>query len=64
MTLLTLLQIKNTVQGEFQLWQFLNSVVPDVVPFDKEGTKIQTKEELLADVYDAVTSLTMSARIT
>lgn len=61
---LTELQIRNTVQGQAKLWQFLNSVVPDEIPMDKEGTRTQSKEDFLVDVVDGVTSLTMSIRLT
>ncbi|ROW18175.1 hypothetical protein VPNG_00041 [Cytospora leucostoma] len=56
--------IRNTVQGQAKLWQFLNSVVPNEIPMDKEGTRTQSKEDFLVDVVDGVTSLTMSIRLT
>ncbi|KAK7744938.1 hypothetical protein SLS53_003171 [Cytospora paraplurivora] len=56
--------IRNTVQGQAKLWQFLNSVVPNEIPMDKGGMRTQSKEDFLVDVVDGVTSLTMSIRLT
>lgn len=57
-------QIANTVQGAPKLLKFLNAVLPDSVPYDEEGTQMQTRDELIKDVFDGITAATMSIRIT
>lgn len=57
-------QIRNTVQGKHKLFEFLNAVVPDEVPYDKNGTSTQSKEDLIEDVLDGVDAATMAVRIT
>jgi lysine 2,3-aminomutase len=58
------LQIANTVQGSPRLLKFLNSVLPDHVPYDRSGTHSQSREELIKDVFEGVTAATMAIRIT
>lgn len=57
-------QIKNTVQGSPKLFEFLKAVVPDEIPFDEEGTRTQSKEDFLMDVFSGVKSSTMAIRMT
>lgn len=57
-------QIANTVQGGPKLLKFLSAVLPDHVPYDEEGIKMQTRDELIKDVLDGVTAATMAIRIT
>lgn len=59
-----LLQIANTVQGGPKLLKFLNAVLPDSVPYDEAGTRMQTRDELIKDVFDGVTAATMAIRMT
>ncbi|KAK1768326.1 hypothetical protein QBC33DRAFT_513943 [Phialemonium atrogriseum] len=56
--------IANTVQGGPKLLKFLNAVLPDHVPYDGESTQMQTRDELVKDVFDGVTAATMAIRIT
>ncbi|KUI67951.1 L-lysine 2,3-aminomutase [Cytospora mali] len=58
------LQIKNTVEGKFKLYQFLKAAVPEEIPFDKAATRTQNKEDFLVDVIGGISSSTMSIRIT
>lgn len=57
-------QIANTVQGGPKLLKFLNAVLPDHVPYDGESTQMQTRDELVKDVFDGVTAATMALRVT
>lgn len=57
-------QIANTVQGGPKLLKFLNAVLPETVPYDEEGTRMQTRDELVKDVFDGVTAATMAIRMT
>lgn len=61
---LQVVQIRNTVQGRAKLFEFLSAVVPDEVPYGRNGTRTQGKEDLLQDVLDGVDAATMSVRIT
>lgn len=56
-------QIHNTVQGKVKLWKFLDAVVPDEVPYDKDGSRTQRREDLLKDVVDGVDVATMAIRV-
>lgn len=59
-------QIKNTTpaQGKHKLFGFLSAVVPDEVPYDKNGTKAQRSEEFLGDGLDGVGAAIMAVRVT
>ncbi|OIW35337.1 kama family protein [Coniochaeta ligniaria NRRL 30616] len=56
--------VANTVQGTSKLVKFLSAVLPENVPFDNSGSRTQTREELIQDVLDGVTTATMAIRIT
>ncbi|KAK3362968.1 hypothetical protein B0T25DRAFT_562009 [Lasiosphaeria hispida] len=56
--------VANTVQGSAKLLKFLQAVVPELVPLDKSGTQMQTREEFIKDVLDGVTAATMAIRMT
>lgn len=60
----TPMQIVNTVQGTAKLLKFLTGVLPDQVPVDANATQFQTREELIQDVLDGVTTATMAIRMT
>lgn len=60
----SLLKVANTVQGTPKLVKFLEAVVPDEVPYDKLGTKMQTREEFIKDVLEGIAAATMAIRIT
>ncbi|GAB1311310.1 L-lysine 2,3-aminomutase [Madurella fahalii] len=56
--------VANTVQGTPKLLKFLQAVVPEEVPYDKSGTRMQTRDEFIKDVFEGVTAATMAIRIT
>lgn len=56
--------MEKTVQGKEKFLRFMQKVVPDEVPYDKEGTVMQTKEDFLLDFIDGVNSSCMSVRAT
>lgn len=58
------IQIQNLIQGKPKLWKFLNDVLPDQVPRDKEGLRTQSKEDFIADVFEGVHTATMAIRVT
>lgn len=58
------LQVANTVQGGPKLRKFLTAVLPDHVPLDRSGSVMQTRDELINDVFEGVTAATMAIRIT
>ncbi|KAK0730701.1 hypothetical protein B0H67DRAFT_475603 [Lasiosphaeris hirsuta] len=47
-----------------KLLKFLQAVVPELVPLDKSGTRMQTREEFIKDVLNGVTAATMAIRMT
>ncbi|KAL1837498.1 hypothetical protein VTJ49DRAFT_3726 [Mycothermus thermophilus] len=55
---------KNMVDNKPQLLNFLRATVPDQVPLDKEGTRTQTRDEYIEDVFAGITAATMSVRMT
>ncbi|PSR79133.1 L-lysine-aminomutase [Coniella lustricola] len=55
---------KETVNGEAQLHKFLKEVVPDEIPLDRAGSKVQSKDAFLKDVLEGVRAATMAVRIT
>lgn len=54
-------QTKNNVDSHERLNQFLNSVVPDEIPY---GAGTQSKEQFMDDVYYGMKEATMSLRVT
>lgn len=57
-------QLQNTVQGKAKVLVFLKSVLPEEVPYDKDGTRTQRKEELMKDIVDGAGVSNMSIRVT
>jgi lysine 2,3-aminomutase len=62
--ILTVGKVANTVQGSAKLLRFLNAVLPDHVPYDKQTATMQTREELVRDVLDGMAAATMAIRMT
>lgn len=58
------IQIRNTVQGVLNLTKFLNSVLPEMVPYGGQPTRTQTREELIKDVVSGTLAATMAIRLT
>ncbi|RKU41667.1 hypothetical protein DL546_004271 [Coniochaeta pulveracea] len=56
--------VANTVQGKPKLLKFLTAALPDHVPFDRSGSRTQSRDELIDDVFEGVTAATMAIRIT
>lgn len=54
-------QTNNNVDSHQRLNQFLNSVVPDEIPY---GAGTQSKEQFMDDVYYGMKAATMSLRVT
>ncbi|KFY21800.1 hypothetical protein V493_07106 [Pseudogymnoascus sp. VKM F-4281 (FW-2241)] len=61
-------QIKNTVQGETKLLQFLENVLPDKLPAPRDAnsplSKIKTRDDFLGEVMEAIRIAPMAIRIT
>jgi lysine 2,3-aminomutase len=57
-------QSKNLVETEQQLYKFLQTTLPDEVPFDQSGTRMQTRDEFIQDVLEGITAATMAVRMT
>ncbi|KFY41307.1 hypothetical protein V494_03076 [Pseudogymnoascus sp. VKM F-4513 (FW-928)] len=61
-------QIKNTVQGESRLLQFLESVLPERLPAPRDAnsplSKIKTRNDFLGEVKEAIRIAPMAIRIT
>eukprot|EP00026_Physarum_polycephalum_P007228 Phypoly_transcript_07285.p1 GENE.Phypoly_transcript_07285~~Phypoly_transcript_07285.p1 ORF type:complete len:492 (-),score=67.76 Phypoly_transcript_07285:95-1570(-) len=59
-------QVSNYVQGEHQLYKFLGSVVPDVIPplAATTGTEHKTRQEFIEDVGKGMKMAPMSVRLT
>ncbi|KAK4189724.1 putative L-lysine 2,3-aminomutase [Podospora australis] len=56
--------VANTVQGSTKLLRFLQAVIPEEVPLDESGTRMQVRDEFIADVMGGVAAATMSIRMT
>lgn len=52
------------VQTKPQLHNFLQAVLPDEVPYDESGSRMQTRAEFIEDVFDGITAATMAVRMT
>ena len=52
------------IQGTAKLEAFLSAVLPEVVPFDSDGSTSQSRQDLIADVLDGVKTATMAVRLT
>ncbi|KAL5347386.1 hypothetical protein ACLOAV_007698 [Pseudogymnoascus australis] len=61
-------QIKNTVQGESKLLQFLESVLPEKLPAPRDAnsplSQIKTRDDFLGEVKEAIRIAPMAIRIT
>lgn len=57
-------QKANMVETPRQLERFLTAALPEEVPFDKSGARMQTREEYIKDVADGVAAATMTIRMT
>jgi lysine 2,3-aminomutase len=57
-------QSKNLVETEQQLYKFLQTTLPDEVPFDQSGTRMETRDEFIQDVLEGITAATMAVRMT
>jgi lysine 2,3-aminomutase len=58
-------QNKNMVQNQQQLFKFLQAVLPEEVPYDQSGgTRMQTRDEFIEDVFEGITAATMAVRMT
>ena len=57
-------QIANLVQGKPKLEKFLSTVLPEKVPLDNAGEKMQTRDDLIRDVFDGIGTATMAIRMT
>lgn len=57
-------QTKNMVEKEPQLYKFLRAVLPEEVPFDESGTRMQSRDEFIQDVFEGIKTATMSVRMT
>ncbi len=57
-------QTAKLVQTKPQLHAFLQAVLPDEVPYDKSGTRTQTRADFIQDVFDGITAATMAVRMT
>ncbi|TPX07020.1 uncharacterized protein E0L32_011088 [Thyridium curvatum] len=55
--------IANTIQPH-KLRNFLGSVLPDEVPDDQHEGKMQTRDDLISDVFKGISHASMSTRIT
>ncbi|KAL2269784.1 hypothetical protein VTJ83DRAFT_1968 [Remersonia thermophila] len=55
---------KNMVDNKPQLLSFLRATVPDEVPLEKDGSRTQTRDEYIEDVFAGITAATMSVRMT
>ena len=64
MFLINTRQTTKLVQTKPQLHAFLQAVLPDEVPYDKSGTRSQTRAEFIQDVFDGITAATMAVRMT
>lgn len=62
--LLVAIQIANTVQGKPKLWKFLHAVLPDEVPYDESLLEVQSKEDLIEDIFQGIDAATMAIRVT
>lgn len=58
------IQVANTVQGSAKLLKFLSAVLPSEVPYDETATTMQTRDDLIKDVFDGISSATMAIRMT
>lgn len=52
------------VETKPQLLKFLGATLPEEVPYDKSGTRTQTREEFIKDVFEGITAATMAVRMT
>jgi lysine 2,3-aminomutase len=57
-------QSKNLVETEQQLYKFLHTTLPDEVPLNQSGTRMQTRDEFIHDVFEGITAATMAVRMT
>ncbi|KAF3769264.1 hypothetical protein M406DRAFT_75748 [Cryphonectria parasitica EP155] len=55
---------KNIVSGKESLLEFLKTVIPGEIPYDKQGSREQSKEDLLKDVAEGIEAAAMAIRIT
>ncbi|KAK4240655.1 hypothetical protein C8A03DRAFT_31253 [Achaetomium macrosporum] len=56
--------VRNLVQTKRELYSFLAAVLPEEVPYDKPGTRMQTRAEFIQDVDAGITAATMATRMT
>ncbi|KAK4127198.1 kama family protein [Parathielavia appendiculata] len=54
----------NLVETQQQLYNFLQTTLPDEVPFDQSGMRMQTRDEFIRDVFEGITAATMAVRMT
>jgi hypothetical protein len=53
------------VQGKPKLFKFLTAVLPEYVPATNIlGTRMQSRDELIADILDGISEATMALRMT
>lgn len=52
------------VETKPQLFKFLETTLPEEVPYDKSGTRMQTRDEFIQDVFEGITAATMAVRMT
>lgn len=57
-------QIQNTVQGKHKLEKFLDAVVPEQIPYGKDGLITQSKQDFVRDICSGIDAATMSLRVT
>ncbi|KAK3298990.1 uncharacterized protein B0H64DRAFT_86740 [Chaetomium fimeti] len=55
---------KNMVETKPQLFKFLEATLPEEVPYDKSGTRMQSRDEFIKDVFEGITAATMAVRMT
>ncbi|AEO65354.1 uncharacterized protein THITE_2143087 [Thermothielavioides terrestris NRRL 8126] len=52
------------ISYRWSLYGFLEAVVPEEIPYDEAGTRMQTRSEYIQDVEDGITAATMAIRMT
>ncbi|EAQ90911.1 hypothetical protein CHGG_02846 [Chaetomium globosum CBS 148.51] len=55
---------KEFLSHSWSLFKFLETTLPEEVPYDKSGTRMQTRDEFIQDVFEGITAATMAVRMT